>query len=108
MRTEPGLVLEGRYELTSLIATGGMGQVWKGHDQELDREVAVKVLREEYAGDDGFLKRFRAEARHTAALSHDGIAALYDYGELDGRAYIVMELCPGRPQIGRASCRERV
>ena len=47
MRTEPGLVIEGRYELTSLIATGGMGQVWKGHDQELDREVAVKVLREE-------------------------------------------------------------
>ena len=97
MRTQPGLVLEGRYELTSLIATGGMGQVWKGRDQELDREVAVKVLREEYAGDEGFLKRFRAEARHTAALSHDGIAALYDYGELDGRAYIVMELCPGRP-----------
>ncbi|MGO2536073.1 MAG: serine/threonine-protein kinase [Brachybacterium tyrofermentans] len=97
MRTEPGLVLEGRYELTSLIATGGMGQVWKGLDQELDRDVAIKVLREEYAGDDGFLKRFRAEARHTAALSHDAIAALYDYGELDGRAYIVMELCPGRP-----------
>ncbi|MFC7456970.1 serine/threonine-protein kinase [Brachybacterium sp. GCM10030267] len=97
MRTEPGLVLEGRYELTSLIATGGMGQVWKGQDQELDRKVAVKVLREEYAGDEGFLKRFRAEARHTAALSHDAIAALYDYGELDGRAYIVMELCPGRP-----------
>ncbi|MGP9581988.1 MULTISPECIES: serine/threonine-protein kinase [unclassified Brachybacterium] len=97
MRTNPGLVLEGRYELTSLIATGGMGQVWKGRDQELDREVAIKVLREEYAGDEGFLKRFRAEARHTAALSHDGIAALYDYGELDGRAYIVMELCPGRP-----------
>ncbi|WP_164740362.1 serine/threonine-protein kinase [Brachybacterium saurashtrense] len=97
MRTEAGLVLEGRYELTSLIATGGMGQVWKGRDQELDREVAIKVLREEYAGDEGFLKRFRAEARHTAALSHEGIAALYDYGELDGRAYIVMELCPGRP-----------
>jgi eukaryotic-like serine/threonine-protein kinase len=97
MRTEAGLVLEGRYELTSLIATGGMGQVWKGRDQELERVVAIKVLREEYAGDEGFLKRFRAEARHTAALSHDGIAALYDYGELDGRAYIVMELCPGRP-----------
>ncbi len=97
MRTAPGLVLEGRYELTSLIATGGMGQVWKGQDQELDREIAIKVLREEYAGDEGFLKRFRAEARHTAALAHDGIAALYDYGELDGRAYIVMELCPGRP-----------
>ncbi|PZP17821.1 MAG: serine/threonine protein kinase [Brachybacterium faecium] len=97
MKTRQGLVLEGRYELDSLIATGGMGEVWKGHDQELDRVVAVKVLREEYAGEDGFLKRFRAEARHTAALSHDAIAGLYDYGELDGRAYIVMELCPGRP-----------
>ncbi|GAA1734368.1 serine/threonine-protein kinase [Brachybacterium phenoliresistens] len=90
-------MLEGRYELTSLIATGGMGQVWKGRDQDLDRDIAVKVLREEYAGDEGFLKRFRAEARHTASLSHDAIAALYDYGELDGRAYIVMELCAGRP-----------
>ncbi|WP_033194802.1 serine/threonine-protein kinase [Brachybacterium squillarum] len=97
MRTAAGLVLEGRYELTSLIATGGMGQVWKGRDRELDRDVAIKVLREEYAFDEGFLKRFRAEARHTAALSHDAIAALYDYGEIDGRAYIVMELCPGRP-----------
>ena len=97
MRTRPGLVLEGRYELKKLIATGGMGQVWRGIDRELDREVAVKVLREEYAGEENFLKRFRAEARHTAALSHDGIAALYDYGEVDGRAFIVMELCPGRP-----------
>ena len=97
MKTRPGLVLEGRYELTSLIATGGMGQVWKGRDRELDRAIAVKVLREEYAGDESFLKRFRAEARHTAALSHDAIAALYDYGELDGRAFIVMELCPGKP-----------
>ena len=97
MRTEAGLVLEGRYELRSLIATGGMGQVWRGVDTELDREVAIKVLREEYAFDEGFLKRFRAEARHTAALSHDAIAALYAYGELEGRAYIVMELCPGRP-----------
>ena len=68
MKTRPGLVLEGRYELTSLIATGGMGQVWKGRDRELDRAIAVKVLREEYAGDESFLKRFRAEARHTAAL----------------------------------------
>ncbi|PWH07600.1 serine/threonine protein kinase [Brachybacterium endophyticum] len=97
MRTGKGMVLEGRYRLDSLIATGGMGEVWKGWDQDLDRETAVKVLREEYAFDEGFLKRFRAEARHTASLSHDTIAALYDYGEIDGRAYIVMELCKGRP-----------
>src|SRR5699024_11361676 len=73
MRTEPGLVIEGRYELTSLIATGGMGQVWKGRDQELDREAAGKVLREEYAGDEGVRTRRRAAARHTAALSPDAI-----------------------------------
>ena len=97
MKTKKGLVLEGRYELTRLIATGGMGQVWEGLDKDLDRTVAVKVLREEFAGEEGYLKRFRAEARHTAALAHDSIAALYDYGELDGRAYIVMELAPGRP-----------
>lgn len=97
MKTSQGLVLEDRYRLDSLIATGGMGEVWRGWDQDLDRDVAVKVLRDEYAFDEGFLKRFRAEARHTAALSHDTIAALYDYGELDGRAYIVMELCAGRP-----------
>ena len=97
MRTQVGQVIEGRYELTELIATGGMGQVWKGIDRDLDRDVAVKVLREEYAGDEGFLKRFRAEARHTAALSHEAIAALFDYGEVDGRAFIVMELCHGRP-----------
>src|SRR5699024_7888938 len=64
VKTRPGVVSEGRYELTSLIATGGMGQVWKGLDRELDRDVAIKVLREEYAGDEGFLKRFRAVARH--------------------------------------------
>jgi serine/threonine protein kinase len=97
VKTGKGLVLEGRYRLDSLIATGGMGEVWKGWDQDLDRETAIKVLREEYAFDEGFLKRFRAEARHTASLSHDTIAALYDYGEIDGRAYIVMELCKGRP-----------
>ncbi|ANP28495.1 serine/threonine protein kinase [Dermabacter vaginalis] len=97
MKTRKGLVLEGRYELTRLIATGGMGQVWEGKDKELDRPVAVKVLREEFAGEEGYLKRFRAEARHTAALAHEAIAGLYDYGELDGRAYIVMELVKGRP-----------
>ena len=97
MKTRKGLILEGRYELKRLIATGGMGQVWEGYDTELERPVAVKVLREEYAGEEGYLKRFRAEARHTAALAHDAIAGLYDYGELDGRAYIVMELVKGRP-----------
>ncbi|SOD95716.1 protein kinase domain-containing protein [Blastococcus haudaquaticus] len=100
---EPGRrTLGDRYELGSLLATGGMGQVWRGRDTLLDRPVAVKVLRNEFTGDPTFLARFRAEARHTAVLAHRNIAALYDYGEetaQDGTgetlAYLVMELVDG-------------
>ena len=91
-----------RYELQSLLAAGGMGQVWRAHDTLLGRPVAVKVLRSEYTGDALFLARFRAEAQHAAALSHPNIAAVYDYGEeptIDGSgehlAYLVMELVEG-------------
>jgi len=89
-----------RYELQSLIATGGMGQVWRAEDSTLHRAVAVKVLRSEFTGDSTFLARFRAEARNTAALSHPNIAGIYDYGEADDAvgehvAYLVMELVDG-------------
>ena len=78
---EPGgRVLDERYHLDELIASGGMGQVWRGRDTRLGRPVAVKLLRSEYTGDPTFLARFRAEARHAAALSHPNIAAVYDYG----------------------------
>ncbi|RBY93699.1 serine/threonine protein kinase [Blastococcus sp. TF02-8] len=76
-----------------------MGQVWRGRDTVLHRPVAVKVLRSEYTGDATFLARFRAEAQHTAALTHRNIAALFDYGEgsADGEhvAFLVMELVEG-------------
>ena len=93
-------LLGGRYELLTLLATGGMGQVWRARDIVLQRPVAVKVLRSEYTGDTTFLARFRAEAQHTAALTHRNIAALFDYGETpaeDGEllAYLVMELVEG-------------
>lgn len=94
---ESGLRIGDRYELTRRIAGGGMGEVWSAHDLVLDREVAVKLLRREYADDPGFVERFRAEARHAASLSHPGIASVYDYGELGGSEYLVMELVPGRP-----------
>ncbi len=102
---EPGRTCLGnRYELGRLLAAGGMGQVWEGHDVLLGRPVAVKVLRSEYTGDPTFLARFRAEAQNAAALSHPHIAAVYDYGEVtaeDGSgetlAYLVMELVPGEP-----------
>ena len=95
-------LLADRYRLDSLIACGGMGEVWRATDELLQRPVAVKMLKPEYAGDATFLQRFRNEARSTAVLSHPGIAALYDYGEMaddDGRAvaYLVMELVEGEP-----------
>lgn len=86
-----------RYKLTERIAIGGMGEVWKADDEVLGRTVAIKILKEEYTGDEAFLRRFRAEARHTALLNHPGIADIYDYGEQAGSGYLVMELVPGRP-----------
>ncbi|WP_243738414.1 serine/threonine-protein kinase, partial [Cellulomonas shaoxiangyii] len=98
MRTAPGVALGGgRYRLLRRIAVGGMGEVWEANDDALQRPVAVKVLRAEFAGDAGFLERFRTEARNSAALSHPNIAALFDYGEQDGSAYLVMELVVGEP-----------
>jgi eukaryotic-like serine/threonine-protein kinase len=97
MRTAPGLALGERYRLGRQIAVGGMGEVWEAYDETLARPVAIKVLRSEYAGDRGFLERFRTEARNSAALSHANIAQLFDYGEQDGSGYLVMELVVGEP-----------
>jgi serine/threonine-protein kinase len=85
----------GRYELSSRIAIGGMGEVWQATDLVIGRTVAIKILKDEYLGDPGFLERFRAEARHAALVSHEGIANVFDYGEEEGSAYLVMELVPG-------------
>ena len=92
-------LLAGRYRLTDRIATGGMGEVWRGEDELLNREVAVKLLPTGRAGDESFLARFRAEARYAASLSHPGIARVYDYGESSefGGAYLIMELVNGDP-----------
>ena len=97
MRPQPGTVLGGRYDLTGRIAVGGMGEVWKGRDKVIDREVAAKILKEEYLSDQGFLDRFRAEARSMGAVSHPGIASVFDYGEETGSPYLVMEYVPGEP-----------
>ncbi len=92
-------LLAGRYRLTDRIAAGGMGEVWRGEDDLLNRAVAVKLLPTGRAGDEAFLARFRAEARYSASLSHPGIARVYDYGESAefGGAYLVMELVNGEP-----------
>jgi tRNA A-37 threonylcarbamoyl transferase component Bud32 len=95
MRPTAGLTFGGRYELQSRIAIGGMGEVWKSVDLVIGRTVAIKILKDEYLGDPGFLERFRAEARHAALVNHEGIANVFDYGEEDGSAFLVMELVPG-------------
>ena len=97
MRPTAGITFGGRYELQSRIAVGGMGEVWQATDLVIGRSVAIKILKDEYLGDPGFLERFRAEARHAALVNHEGIANVYDYGEEEGSAYLVMELVPGEP-----------
>ncbi len=90
-------VLAGRYTLTERIATGGIGEVWRGQDGLLERPVAIKLLRPEHVADPRALARFRAEAKHAGALSHHGIAQIYDYGAGDPPhpPYLVMELVDG-------------
>ena len=95
MRPTSGLTFGGRYQLSSRIAIGGMGEVWQATDLVIGRTVAIQILKDEYLGDPGFLERFRAEARHAALVNHEGIANVFDYGEEDGSAYLVMELVPG-------------
>jgi eukaryotic-like serine/threonine-protein kinase len=92
-------VLDGRYTLVELIATGGMGEVWRGVDQILGRPVAIKMLSAMHADDEQFRARFRAEARYASSLSHPGITRVFDYGERSplGGPYLVMELVDGQP-----------
>jgi eukaryotic-like serine/threonine-protein kinase len=85
-----------RYEVVARIAQGGMAIVYRGHDRQLDRVVAIKVPRPEFARDRGFSDQFRREARTAARLSHPNVVAVYDSGEERGLPWIVMELVSGR------------
>ena len=95
MKPEAGQIYGDRYRLVDRIAIGGMGEVWRAHDEVILRDVAIKILKPEFMGDPGFLERFRVEARHAARVDHEGIADVYDYGEGSGSAYLVMELVSG-------------
>jgi serine/threonine-protein kinase len=90
-----GAVLDGRYRVDTMIATGGMSAVYRGLDMRLDRPVALKIMESRYAGDDQFLTRFQREARAVARLKHPGLVAVYDQG-IDGQhPFLVMELIEG-------------
>jgi serine/threonine protein kinase/Tol biopolymer transport system component len=85
----------GHYRILEKIGSGGMGEVYRASDDRLAREVAVKILKPEYADDHDRLRRFEQEARSAAALNHPNIVAIYDIGLHDGAPYIVSELLQG-------------
>jgi serine/threonine-protein kinase len=106
MKPAAGQLYGNRYRLQLKIAIGGMGEVWQAKDELIQRQVAIKVLKEEYLSDPSFLERFRTEARSAARVEHEGIANVYDYGEDSSSAYLVMELVPGE-SLSRVIEREK-
>ena len=90
-----GRVVGGRYRLLAPIGTGASADVYVADDVTLRRRVAVKILRDALAADEGFLRRFRAEARAAASLAHPGVVTVYDWGEEDDGPYLVLEYLGG-------------
>ena len=86
----------GAYEVLAQLGSGGMGEVYRARDQKLGRDVAIKVLREEYTADAERLARFEREARAASALNHPAIVTIFDIGDVDGTPFIAMELIRGR------------
>jgi serine/threonine-protein kinase len=92
-----GRLIGGRYRLIAPLGEGGMATLWRAMDEQLDREVAVKLLRPQFGNDPGFAARFKQEARSAGSLSHPNIVSVYDYGtdaETNGQ-FIVMQLVDG-------------
>jgi serine/threonine protein kinase len=96
-----GELLKDRYRLERTLGRGGMAAVWLGHDEVLDRPVAVKVLSDTIADDPGFVARFRREARMAAGLSHPNLVGVYDYSKEGERPYLVMQFVPGENLAAR-------
>ena len=95
MDSNIGKMLDGRYELLELIGTGGMANVYRANDVVENRDVAVKILRNEFADSEEFQRRFRNESKAIAVLSHPNIVKIYDVGFTDKVQFIVMEYVDG-------------
>jgi eukaryotic-like serine/threonine-protein kinase len=91
----------GLYEITSLIGKGGMGEVYRARDSRLKRDVAIKVLPEEFSRDHDRVRRFRREAQVLASLNHPNIAAIYGFEESNGIQALVLELVEGETLADR-------
>jgi serine/threonine protein kinase/Flp pilus assembly protein TadD len=91
----------GRYAVVDKLGAGGMGEVYRAHDRQLDREVAVKILPERFTHERDAVARFQREARSLAALSHPNIVTIFDIGEDQGRVFVVMELLQGQTLFAR-------
>src|SRR5512137_1374748 len=97
----------GKYRLIEKVGQGGMAQVYKAYQPDLDRYVAIKVLHPHLTGDEDFAARFQREARAIAALEHPNILRVYDYDMDDGLAFLVMEYLEGlnlRERLRDMSC----
>lgn len=90
-----GMIVGDRYEILERVGFGGMAEVFKGKDHKLNRFVAVKVLKDEFRENGGFIKKFKEEAQAAAGLAHPNIVNVYDVGDERGIYYIVMELVEG-------------
>ena len=84
------------YDVLAFIAKGGMGAVYKAHQKSLERDVAIKILPREFGEDEDFRRRFEDEAKAMAKLNHPNLISVYDFGEVDGMPYIVMEFVDGK------------
>jgi len=91
----------GSYEITSLLGKGGMGEVYRARDTKLKRDVAIKILPEEFSRDPDRVNRFQREAQVLASLNHPNIAAIYDLEEVSGSRYLVLELVEGETLADR-------
>jgi serine/threonine protein kinase len=100
MSLSPGDRL-GSYRVTALIGMGGMGEVYRAHDETLGRDVALKILTSAFANDPERLARFEREARLLAALNHPHIAAIYGIAQADGVRALVLELVEGPTLVDR-------
>jgi serine/threonine-protein kinase len=89
-------VFDGRYMIRRRLGSGGMADVYLAEDQELERQVALKMLNERHAADEQFVERFRREAQNAAGLNHPNIVSIFDRGRAEGTYYIAMEFLDGR------------